>query len=179
MRKGRTGAGLAALAFAALAFLATGCGSPSEEGRIRALLKKACALAEERDLVALRPLFSPEYEDFEGRDVDGTVRLVSGHLDRYRSVVVHLLGARVGEIGPDGRASVEFEISLSHGAAEVLRKLIRYSGEYYRFQADVRRSDEGDWLFTYAEWSSIGLADLLPESLEVLRELFPDFSRIP
>ena len=176
----RAGAGgvLAALALAALAAVSTACGPPSEEGRIRSLLKKAAALAEKKDLDALKELFAPDYEDFQGRDVNGTARLVSGYLDRYRSVVIHLLGARVGQPGPDGRASVEFEVSLSHGAAEVLRRLMRYSGEYYRFEVEVRK-DGRDWRFVAAEWSSIGLAELLPESLDILKELFPDVLRIP
>ena len=179
MRRERAGAVLAALALTALAILAAGCGSPSEEARIRGLLKRAAALAEARELDALRGLFAPDYEDFQGRGVDDTLRLVSGHLDRYRAVVIHLLGARVGGVDPEGRASVEFEVSLSHGAAEVLRKLIRLSGEYYRFLADVRKDGDGQWRFVSAEWSSIGLTDLLPESFEILKELFPDISRMP
>jgi hypothetical protein len=70
-------------------------------------------------------------------------------------------------------------VSLSHGAAEVLRKLIRLSGEYYRFLAEVRKDSDGQWRFVSAEWSSIGLTDLLPESFEILKELFPDISRMP
>jgi hypothetical protein len=117
--------------------------------------------------------FAPDYEDFSGRDPAGTLRLITDYLDRYRGIVIHLLSARVGDVGPDGRASVECEVSLSHGAAEVLRKLIRYSGEYYRFRIDLRKSERGEWRFTYAEWQSIGLAGLFPESLDILKKLFP------
>jgi hypothetical protein len=164
---------LAALTGAALSLFVSVCGKPSEEARIRELLKRSVALAEKKDLGALRDSFAPGYEDFEGRDIDGTVRLVSDYLDRFRGVVIHLLGDRVGTIGPDGRASVECEVSLSHGAAEVLRKLIRYSGEYYRFRFDLIKSDRGDWRFAHAEWHQIDLLDLFPESREILRELFP------
>jgi hypothetical protein len=163
----------AALMSLAVSLLLTACGKPSEEARIRDLLKRSVALAEKKDVRALIDLFAPGYEDFEGRDRDGTERLITDYLDRFRSVVIHLLGARVGSISPDGRAFVECEVSLSHGAAEILRKLIRYSGEYYHFRFDLVRSERGDWRFAYAEWRSIDLPDLFPESLEILRKLFP------
>ena len=172
--RSRTGPFTAASALAAVGFLAVVCGTPSEEARIKELIKDSVARAEKREVLALMDFFAPEYSDFEGRDTEGTVRLITDYLDRFRGVVIHLLGARVGSIEPDGRASVECEVSLSHGAAEVLRKLIRYTGEYYRFRLDLRKTGRGEWRFTYAEWQSIGLADLFPESLDILRKLFPD-----
>jgi len=65
-------------------------------------------------------------------------------------------------------------MSFSHGAAEVLRKLIRYTGEYYRFRFDLDKTGKGEWRFAYAEWQSVDLLDLFPESREILRKLFPD-----
>jgi len=162
-----------AAALAAVNLFAVACGTPSDEARIRGLLKEAVALAEHKDTQGFRGLFAPDYADFEGRDVDGTLRLITEYLDTYKGVVVHLLGARVGDIQSEGRASVECEVSLSHGAAEVLRKLIRYTGEYYRFEIEVRKTGSGEWRFAQAEWQSIGPADLFPESLEILKKLFP------
>ncbi len=164
---------IAALATALTGLLVLACGGPSDEMRIRGLLEEATVRAEKRDIAGLRELFADEYRDFQGRDADGTLRLVKDHLDRYRGVVIHLLGARLGEIGTDGVASVECEIAMSHGAAEVLRKLIRFTGEYYRFRMEVRRTGPAEWRFTYAEWESIGLEGLFPESLDILRKLFP------
>jgi hypothetical protein len=162
-----------AAAVAAVSLSAGACGTPSDEALIRGLLKETVARAEQKDTRGLRELFAPDYADFEGRDVDGTLGLIKGYLGRYTGVVIHLLGARVGDIQPDGRASVECEVSFSHGAAEVLRRLMRYTGEYYRFEIDLRKTGPGDWRFAYAEWHSIGLADLFPESLEILKKLFP------
>jgi hypothetical protein len=165
---------IAVAALAAAVAFAQACGKPSEEVRIRELLKEAVRRAEKKDIARLEGLFAPGYADFEGRDTNGTIRLVTDHLDRYRGVVIHLLGARVGDIDPDGLASVECEVSLSHGAAEVLRKLIRYAGEYYRFRIDLRKDGPSGWRFTYAEWRPIGLTEVFPESLAILKELFPD-----
>jgi hypothetical protein len=166
-------AGILTAVIAAVALSTLACGKPSDGSAIRALLEESVARAEKKDARGLMEFFAPEYVDFAGRDPAGTLRLIIGYLDRYRGIVIHLLGARIGDIGPDGRASVECEVSLSHGAAEVLRKLIRYSGETYRFRFDLRKNERADWRFIYAEWQSIGLPDLFPESLEILKKLFP------
>jgi ketosteroid isomerase-like protein len=169
-----TAGGFAVLAaLLVVGLLGPACGGPSEEDRIREVIGKAAARAEKRDVEGLMRFLTADYVDGKGRDREATARLVAGYFERYRGVVVHVLGARVGEIAPDGRASVEFEIALSHGAAEMLRKLIRWGGETYRFEADMRKDERGEWRLAYADWDEIALAGLFPESLAVLKELFP------
>jgi len=167
--------GLIALAaFLAASILAgPDCSRPSDGAAIRALLEESVARAEKKDARGLMELFAPDYRDFQGRDRAGTLDLVKDYLDHYRGVVIHLLGVRIGDPGPEGRASVECDVSLSHGAAQVLRKLIRYTGEYYRFKLDLRKTGPDAWRFTYAEWQPVGLAELFPESLDLLKKLFP------
>jgi hypothetical protein len=166
--------GMGALAAAVACLLAGSCGRPSEEARIREFLERAATLAEKRDVDGLAGLFAADYRDFEGRDKAGTVQLVTDHLARYRGVVVHVLGVHPGTIGADGRADIACEVSLSHGAAQFLRKLLRLGNEYYRFRFDLRKDGAGKWRFVYAEWESIALTDLFPESLSILKKLFPD-----
>jgi len=163
----------AASAIVAAVLSGLSCGRPSDESAIRALLAESVARAEKRDLDGLMALFAPDYVDSAGRDPAETRDLIDGYLGQYRGVVIHLLGARVAAPGPDGRAAVECEVALSHGAAQVLRKLIRYTGEYYHFRIEVRRTGRGEWRFTGAEWRSTGLAELFPESLDILKKLFP------
>ena len=165
---------LGALALAVVCLLPAGCGTPSEEARVKEFLRKSVALAEKREVGALMESFLPDYSDFEGRDKAGAERLIGDYLGRFRGIVIHLLSSRVDEPGPDGRVAVECEMSFSHGAAEVLRKLIRYTGEYYRFRFDLDKTGKGEWRFAYAEWQSVDLLDLFPESREILRKLFPD-----
>jgi len=148
------------------------CSEPSAEARIMEVLKESAAKAEKRDLAGFMEFLAADYVDGDGRDREATARLVAGYLDRFRGIVVHVLGARVGEPGPDGRIGVAFEVVLSHGAAEVLRKLIRVTGEYFRFEAELRQDPRGAWRYTYAAWEQLGLGDLFPESLAVLKELF-------
>jgi hypothetical protein len=158
----------------ALAGLLANCGGrPSAEDRIRSLIKDAVTRAEKGDVAGLVELLAPDFEDFQGRDATGTGRLVREYLDQYRGVVVHLLGVRIGEIGADSTATLECEVVLSHGAAEVLRRLIRVVGEYYRFRVEVRRAGAAEWRITYAAWESIGLDGLFPESRHILQKLFP------
>ena len=165
---------LLALVLAAFCFFPGGCGAPSEEARIKEFLKKSVTLAEEKQIGALMECFSPDYSDFEGRDRADAERLIGDYLGRFRGIVIHLLSARVDVSGPDGRASVECEMSFSHGAAEVLRKLIRYAGEFYRFRFDLDKTGKGEWRFAFAEWQAVDLLDLFPESREILKKLFPD-----
>jgi hypothetical protein len=165
---------LLALALAAAGFFPAGCGAPSEEVRIKEFLKKTVVLAEKGEVGALMERFSPVYSDFEGRDKAGAERLIRDYIGSFRGIVIHLLSVRVDFAGPEGRAAVECEMSFSHGAAEVLRKLISYTGEFYRFRFNLDRTGKGEWSFAYAEWRSIDLLDLFPESREILRKLFPD-----
>lgn len=162
------------LAGAAAGLFGASCGPPSEEVRIRELIERGAALAEKKDVTGLAGLFAADYRDFEGRDKDGTVRLIADYLARYRGVVIHVLGVHPEGIAADGRAGVGCEVALSHGAAEVLRKLVRLGSEYYRFRFDLIQDPAGEWRFAYAEWESVALTELLPESLKALRELFPD-----
>ena len=162
------------MAVAVVCLLPAGCGTPSEEARVKEFLKKSVALAEKREVGALMENFSPDYSDFEGRDKASAERLIGDYLRRFRGIVIHLLSSRVDDPGPDGRVAVECEMSFSHGAAEVLRKLIRYTGEYYRFRFDLDKTGKGEWRFAYAAWQSVDLLDLFPESREILRKLFPD-----
>jgi hypothetical protein len=173
----RRHAGLVAavpLAAGLVCLLAVFCGRPSEEARVRELIERAAARAEKRDVRGLMDLFAPDYRDFEGRDKAGTVSLITDYLARYRGVVVHVLGVEAGPIAADGRAEVTCEVALSHGAAEILRKLIRVGSEYYRFRFELGRDGGGEWRFAYAEWEQVDLADLFPESLAILKKLFPE-----
>lgn len=149
------------------------CGRPSEEDRIREFVERTISLAEKRDLTALMDRLTEDYADFEGRDKRATEALVRDYFGRT-GIVIHLLSVKVDAIGTDGRAGVRAEAMLSSGAAEVFRKLIRYTGDYYRFDLRLRRSPAAAWQVESAAWESVPLAGLFPESLAVLKKLFPD-----
>ena len=152
---------------------ACSCRPPSEEARLKAFLKETVSLAEKGDLGAVMARLADDYADFEGRDKAATEALVRDYL-RRGGIGIHLLGARAEALEPDGEASVQAEALMSSGPAEVFRKLIRYTGECYRFRLRLRRTTPSSWLIVSAAWESIPLSELLPESLAVLKKLFPD-----
>lgn len=177
MRRRDIFAGAAAGLWAgALILLSCSCGRPSEETCIRAFLERAARWAEDRDIASLMGLFDPGYRDFEGRDKAATERLISSYLEGRRGIVIHVLGVRVDPSPRPSEREVECEMAFSHGAAEMLRRVIRWSGDYYRFRLALLSDGAGGWRFSRAEWWSIGLPDLFPESMDILEKLFPDLS---
>jgi hypothetical protein len=159
---------------AAAAVLVSSCGPASEEARLRAFLKETVALAEKRDLAGVMARVAEDYSDFEGRNKAATEGLVREYF-RRTGIVIHLLGIRVEPAGTDGQAAVEAEALLSSGAAEVFRKLIRLAGECYRFEVRLAKAPDSRWRITWARWEAVPLSDLFPESLTVLKKLFPEF----
>ena len=167
-RPGRRAAWLALLAVLAA------CGSSSEEARIRAFLKDTVALAEKKDLAGVMARLADDYTDFEGRDKAATEALVRDYF-RLSGIVIHTLGTRVDLAGSGDQATVQAEILVSSGAAEVFRRLIRFAGECYRFEARLVRTPGIRWRIAWARWDSVPLSDLFPESLTIMKKLFPDF----
>ena len=158
----------------AVAAFLVACGPSSEQARIKAFLKDTVVLAEKKDLAGVMERLAADYSDFEGRDKAATETLIRDYF-RLSGIVLHTLGTRV-EVESDGsRATLQAEILMSSGAAEVFRRLIRFSGECYRFEARLAKAPDARWRFVWARWDEVPLSDLFPESLAVLKKLFPDF----
>lgn len=158
---------------AVIAVVSLDCRPPSEESRIREFVKETTAQAAKGHLRAVMDRLADDYQDFEGRDKAATESLIRDYLGRG-GIVIHLLSTRVEAVDPGGKASLRAEAMLSSGAAEVFRKLIRYAGECYRFEIRLRKGPRGDWLVEWAAWEPVPLTDLFPESLRILKKLFPD-----
>ncbi len=148
------------------------CSSGSEEARIMKLMDRVGSLAEKKDLSGLLALLTDDYADFEGRDRAATEALVAEHFRRRYGIVVHLLHTEIGNVRSEGTATVETDVVLSSGGAEILRKIVRFAGEFYKFKLELRKTPAG-WRVGRAEWAPSALNDLFPESLPVLREFFP------
>ncbi len=164
---------LPAMLAAAALLLPHGCGRPPEEELVRRIIKDAAALAQKRDLGALMDLLAPDYRDYQGRDKAAAQALIENYLRSFRGIVIHVLGVKVEITEPGGRAAVRTDMVLSSGAAEAFRKLARFTGDYFRFDLGLEKGPDAGWRISYAEWWSVSLTDLLPESLEALKELFP------
>lgn len=156
---------------AALLVLAS-CARESEEARILKFMNSVGKLVEKKDLSGLLTVLTDDYADFEGRDKKATEALVGDYFQRRFGIVMHLLHTKIGDITAGGEASLETDVVLSSGGAEVLRKIIRFAGDFYRFKLELRKMPEG-WRISRAEWEYLSLNDLFPESLPVLKKFFP------
>ncbi|TRZ88454.1 hypothetical protein D4R89_08150 [bacterium] len=129
-------------------------------------------LVEKKDLSGLLAVLTDDYADFEGRDKKATEALVRDYFQRRFGIVMHLLHTKVGDITAGGEASLETDVVLSSGGAEILRKIIRFAGDFYRFKLELRKTPVG-WRISRAEWEYLELNGLFPESLPVLKKIFP------
>ncbi len=159
------------LAFLAAVLCYPSCRRGTEEDDVLGTVDSLARLAEKKDIESMMACFAEDFSDFEGRDKSGLRSLVSSYFTGRTGIVAHKLSSRIIDFRP-GKASLEADVALSSGGAQALRRLIRISPDVYRIRVDLTKSEE-DWLISYAEWASIGLSDLFPESLLQLRELFP------
>jgi hypothetical protein len=149
------------------------CGGPkTEEELIREQMDEVSQSVEKKDLDSLMHSLAENYSDHRGREKIQTRDLVQSYFSQFRGIVVHLLSTRIDDIAlPE--ASIQTDAAISSGGARALRKLVRVSTENYRFRIKLIKK-EGRWLIRYAEWKPIGIEELFPESLSILKKLFPD-----
>ncbi len=153
-------------------FLMTACGQKTDEDLIRELMKEVGHHLEKKDLRGLLNLLEDDYSDFHGRNKSQTEGMVQSYFSQFRGIVIHILHTRVEEIEAQ-EASIQCDVALSSGAARAFRKLIRVSTDNYRFKIKLIKK-EGRWSIRYAEWAYIGLDELFPESLSILKKIFSD-----
>jgi len=147
------------------------CRAKTDEDLILELMEKIDKLAEKKDITGLMANLAENYSDFEARDKNATQAMVKDYFAHYKGIVIHVLSTRIDQIEPSA-ASIETEVALSSGAAEVFRKLVRFSTDNYRFKFRLIKI-QGLWKIHYAEWKYISLNELYPESLTILKKIFP------
>jgi len=147
------------------------CRQRTEEDDVLQTVESLVRLAENKDLEAIMGYFAEDFADFEGRDKNGLRSLLLSYFTGRTGIVAHILSKRIIDFST-GQASLETEVALSSGGAEALRRLVRISPDVYRIRIDLAKGGE-KWLINYAEWTSIGLTELFPESLQELKKIFP------
>jgi len=149
------------------------CSGPkTNEDQIRELMKEAGQHIEKKDISSLMGLLSDDYSDYRGRDKSQTQDMIQTYFSEFRGIVVHVLSTRIDEIDLPA-AAVQTDAALSSGAAKALRKLVPVSTDNYRFKIEMIKK-QGRWWIRHAEWKHIGIEELFPESLSILKKLFPD-----
>lgn len=163
---------IAVLLIAISAIFLTGCSPKTDEDEIRGLMDEVGRHIEKKDISGLMDMLADDYSDFRDRDKDRTRDMIQSYFDQFRGIVVHLLHTKIDKIDfPE--AAIQTDAALSSGAAKALRKLVPVSTDNYRFKIRLIK-EQGRWLITYAEWAHIGIEELFPESLSILKKLFPD-----
>jgi ketosteroid isomerase-like protein len=152
-------------------FLISSCHKKTEEDAILELVDTLARLAEKKDLEGIMTYFADDFLDFEGRDKAGIKALLAGHFSGRTGIVVHPLSSRIDSLVMS-KASLQTEVALSSGGAEALRRLVRISPDNYRIKIGLVKDGAG-WFIQSAEWSYISLDELFPESLAILKKIFP------
>lgn len=158
--------------FFLMAFFLSLCKEKTEKDLILELVDSISRFAEEKDVSSLMMNLADDYSDFQGRGKGETEDMLKYYYEQYKGIVIHMLSTRIDEINLP-QASIQTEVALSSGAAKVFRKLTRYSPDNYRFRIGlVKKNDR--WQIQYAEWKYVSLEELYPESLFILKRIFPD-----
>jgi hypothetical protein len=160
------------LSFFILLCFFTNCSGKSEEDRVLETVDKIGGFAEDANISGLLGFVSDAYADEEGRSFEDIEKLLQQYFSMYRGIAVNMLGKKIIYVTPPD-AEIETEVGLSSGAAQIFRKAARYSGYFYRFKLVLVKENE-QWRVKKASWENIDQGNLLPESVEALKELFPN-----
>jgi ketosteroid isomerase-like protein len=150
------------------------CVQKTDADLIKELVDDMGKLIEKKDLPGLLNLLAEDYSDFTGRTKGQTEDMVKSYFNQFRGIVIHILHTRIDKIETQ-QASIQSDVALSSGAARAFRKFIRISTDNYRLRIKLIKKEDR-WLIRYAEWTYIGLDELFPESLSILKKIFSDES---
>jgi len=151
--------------------LAGSCRAKTDRDLIAGVIDDLAAQVEKKKAAGLVAHLSQDYRDFEGRDREATRAMAEDFFRRYRGIKARVLSSRI-LTGTGDAPSADFDVALYSGVGAALRKAVGFSGENYRVSCEFRR--EGAWRIASARWEYVPLEGLFPESLKILRELFPD-----
>ncbi len=136
------------------------CSRPADspEAEVRALVARAQAAAEARNVRDLRALIADEYVDAHGHDRKAVENLIRLHVLRNQSV--HLL-TRIRDIAfpePD-RATVSVAAAMAGRPVTHADDLVGLTADLYRFDLDLVREGGGEWRVSSAAWAPARLED--------------------
>lgn len=155
--------------FLTLALIFQACKEKTDEELILDMMDEVGRLAEEKDIESLLRHLAEDYSDFRNRGKKETREMLQSYFSQFRGIVIHMLSTRIVERS-SSEAIIQTEMALSSGGARILRRLIKISTDNYRLKLSlIKRNDE--WLIQYAEWKTVSLSELFPESLSILQKI--------
>ena len=150
----------------------TACQKRDDIQIIKENLESLVHMAERKNLEKIIGQMSPDYLDFEGRNISQTIELIDFYFRHYSGIVIHLLDVSVLLTGNEAQAKTE--VLLSSGPLETLRRVAGFVGSFYRFDFRLKKIGQ-NWKITYSKWEEIEANSLRPSSRAILKKLFPDF----
>jgi hypothetical protein len=150
------------------------CGKKSDKVLILELMDKAGQYIEKKDADSLMMFVAEDYTDLWGRNKNETEEMAKYYFLEYQGIVTHVLSTKIDGIAFD-EADIRTDVLVSSGGAQLFRKFVKFAGDYYRIKARLVKRDE-TWLLHYAEWTHISLDNLFPESVSLLKKIFPNLS---
>lgn len=146
--------------FAAPLFLSCGSKPDTPEARVRALVEKAEAAAEKKDLGTLRDLISENYADDLRQDKQAILGVLAFHF--YRNQAIYLL-ARVQSIAFPEPARSEVVVFVATAGQPIpgTEDLLRVRADLFRFDITLADKGKGDWKVIRAQWRRVELKDFL------------------
>ncbi len=148
------------------------CSTSSGRSEIEEIIYSAVSAAEEKDVEKFMKIISIEYLDEEERTKADIREKVKTYLNRFRGISVNILNIKTVNKSMTS-AEVITEISFSSGIGKIFSKIVNSYGEVYRFNISMSLISKS-WVVRRADWSWMSIDELYPESLKVLRELFPN-----
>jgi hypothetical protein len=137
-------------------------------------MDRAAQHIEKKDAESLMMLVAEDYRDFSGRDKKETAEMVRYYFLEYQGIVTHVLSTKIETIEGD-EAIIKTDVLVSSGGAQLFRKFVKFAGDYYRIEARLVKREE-TWSLHYAEWTLISLDSLFPDSVSLLKKIFPNLS---
>ncbi len=141
------------------ALVLVACSPPADspEAEVRALVARAQAAAEARNVRDLRALIAEEYVDAHGHDRKAVENLIRLHVLRNQSV--HLLTRVRGVTFPEpDRATVSVAAAMAGRPVARADDLVGLTADLYRFDLELIR-DRGEWRVSSAAWAPARLED--------------------
>lgn len=136
------------------------------------LINLTAKYAEKRDESKIVVLMSEDFYTMKDQKKGDIRELLIGYFKKHRGIIINILSTNIIYI-KSNKAEIETDVSLSKGISKALRKIVQYYGETYRFKI-ILEKDLNEWKYIYAEWKYISIADLFPESFEMLKKIFPN-----
>ena len=141
----------------------SGCGRETPltpEQQIRALLDRAEAAVEARDLSAATELISSHYSDDSGRNRHEMRRMLAGYFLRHKSI--HLL-KQVEQItlSSETTARAVLFIGMVGSQAGAVDSISQWRGDLVRLEVQLLREADAQWRLHQASWRRASRGELL------------------